>query len=127
MKPYFRVTWNVLKYNLIKFFKCKNLKIRGIVLLGYNTKLQVHKTSQICIGKNVVSDGRCVIIADKNAKVEIGDKVYFNENVMISAKKNITMKTMQHIISSIPNLVNPNFCCSLCNTITTAQFVIVKI
>ena len=69
MKPYFRVTWNVLKYNLIKFFKCKNLKIRGIVLLGYNTKLQVHKTSQICIGKNVVSDGRCVIIADKNAKV----------------------------------------------------------
>ena len=91
MKPYFRVTWNVLKYNLIKFFKCKNLKIRGIVLLGYNTKLQVHKTSQICIGKNVVSDGRCVIIADKNAKVEIGDKVYFNENVMISAKKNITI------------------------------------
>lgn len=37
--------------------------------------------------KNVVSDGRCVIIADKNAKVEIGDKVYFNENVMISAKR----------------------------------------
>ena len=69
MKPYFRVTWNVLKYNLIKFFKCKNLKIRGIVLLGYNTKLQVHKTSQICIGKNVVSDGRCVIIADKNARM----------------------------------------------------------
>ena len=31
MKPYFRVTWNVLKYNLIKFFKCKNLKIRGII------------------------------------------------------------------------------------------------
>lgn len=27
MKPYFRVTWNVLKYNLIKFFKCKNIRI----------------------------------------------------------------------------------------------------
>ena len=91
MKPYFRVTWNVLKYNLIKFFKCKNLKIRGFVLLGDNTILQVHNTSQIWIGINVVSDGRCVIIADKNAKVEIGDKVYFNENVMISAKKNITI------------------------------------
>lgn len=51
MKPYFRVTWNVLKYNLIKFFKCKNLKIRGIVLLGYNTKLQVIKQARYVLEK----------------------------------------------------------------------------
>lgn len=27
MKPYFRVTWNVLKYNLIKFFLKKTRQV----------------------------------------------------------------------------------------------------
>lgn len=91
MKPYFRVGWNLMKYNLIRVLFCRNLKIQGLPLFGYNTKISVYKSSSVTLGKNIVSDGRCVIIADRDAKVEIGDRVYFNEGMMISAKKSVVI------------------------------------
>lgn len=89
MKPYSKVLWNTVKYNIIKYFWCKNLEYRSYLLLGYNTHLSLCRTSYIKFGKNVISDGRCVIILDENASVEIGDRVYFNEGLMLSAKKYI--------------------------------------
>lgn len=89
MRPYFRVIWNTVKYHFIKIFKCKDLKIEGLILLGYNTRLSVNKSSHVVFGKNIVSDGRCVIIADQGASIQIGDKVYFNEGMMISSKKSV--------------------------------------
>lgn len=91
MKPYFKVAWNMLKYNFIKVFRCSDIKINGLILLGYNTKLSVQKASHIELGKNIVSDGRCVIVVDENAKVSIGDRVYFNEGMMISSKSSISI------------------------------------
>lgn len=91
MKPYFRVGWNLIKYNLIRLFQCRNLKIQGLPLLGYNTKISVSKSSYVTLGKNIVSDGRCVIIADQDAKIEIGDRCYFNEGMMISAKESVVI------------------------------------
>lgn len=91
MKPYFRVVWNIIKYNLVRCFQCKDFQMQGLILLGYNTKLSVCKTSHVSFGRNIVSDGRCVIIADQDAKIEIGNKVYFNEGVMISSKKSIVI------------------------------------
>lgn len=91
MKPYFRVIWNLIKCSYIRIFKCKNFIYNKILLLGYNTKLHLNKTSCVSIGKKVVSDGRCVIIADEKANITIGDSVYFNENMMISAKKSISI------------------------------------
>ena len=65
------------------------MKINGIILLGYNTKFSVCKSSHIELGKNIISDGRCVIVVDENARVDIGDRVYFNEGMMISSKSGI--------------------------------------
>lgn len=91
MKPYCRVVWNMIKYNLIRCFKCKDFQIQGLPLLSYNTKLSVCKTSHVSFGKNIVSDGRCVIIADQDASIEIGDRVYFNEGIMISSKESVVI------------------------------------
>lgn len=91
MKPFVRVLWNTVKYNLIRILKCRNLRMNGILLLGYNTRLSVCRTSRVIFGKHVVSDGRCVIIADRGANVEIGDSVYFNEGMMISSKESVTI------------------------------------
>lgn len=91
MKPYFKVAWNMLKYNFIKIFRCSDMRINGIILLGYNTKFSVRKSSHIELGKNIISDGRCVIVADKNAKINIGERVYFNEGMMISSKAGVSI------------------------------------
>lgn len=91
MKPYFKVAWNMFKYNCIKIFRCKDIRIRGPILLGYNTKLSVRKSSHLEFGKNIISDGRCVIVVDENAKVNIGERVYFNEGMMISSKSSVSI------------------------------------
>lgn len=91
MKPYIKVAWNVIKYNFMKIFKCNDIIIKGVILLGFNTKIAVRKSSHIVLGKHIVSDGRCVIIVDEDARVDIGEKVYFNEGLMISSKSNISI------------------------------------
>lgn len=91
MRPYLKVAWNMLKYNFIKMFRCSDIRINGIILLGYNTKLSVRKSSHIEFGKNIISDGRCVIVVDNNAKVNIGERVYFNEGMMISSKSGVSI------------------------------------
>ena len=91
MKPYFKVAWNMFKYNLIKTFRCNDMKIRGFILLSYNTRLSVQKSSHIVLGKNIISDGRCVIVADENARIDIGEGVYFNEGMMISSKSSVSI------------------------------------
>lgn len=91
MRPYFRMIWNSIRYSLLGYFRCKNLIFKYPNLLGYNTRLVVDKTSNIYVGKRVISDGRCSIIADQNAKIEIGEGVYFNEGMMISSKKSVVI------------------------------------
>ena len=91
MKPYFRVTWNMIKFNLKRIFRCNNLNISGLLMFGYNTKISVCKSSHVTLGRNIVSDGRCVMIVDQDAKIEIGDRCYFNEGMMISAKESVVI------------------------------------
>ena len=91
MKPYFRTIWNSIRYSLLCHLRCKNLIFKFPNLLGYNTRLVVDKTSYVYVGKKVISDGRCSIIADKNARIEIGEGVYFNEGMMISSKKSVVI------------------------------------
>lgn len=91
MKPYLKVAWNIIKFNFIKIFKCRDIRIGGLILFDYNTKLSVCKSSHIVLGKNIVSDGRCVIVVDENARVDIGERVYFNEGMMISSKSKVVI------------------------------------
>jgi len=48
-----------------------------------------NKKSTVFLGNKIVSDGRTVIIVDENAELKIGDRVYFNEDVMISCKGSV--------------------------------------
>ena len=57
--------------------------------MGYNTRISVKKTSVLELGNRIVSDGRFTMVVDENASVRIGDQVYFNEGMMLSAKKEI--------------------------------------
>lgn len=91
MKPYLRVAWNFIKYNYIKITRCHDVRLQGITLLGYNTRVSIKNTSHLYLGKKVISDGRLVMIMDHDASIEIGNGVYFNEGVMLSAKKKIVI------------------------------------
>ena len=89
MKPYFKVLYNCARFHLLRLFKCHGIRVKGILLLGYNTRISVKKTSVLELGNCIVSDGRLTMIVDENARVKIGDHVYFNEGMMISAKQGI--------------------------------------
>lgn len=86
MKPYFRVVYNQIKFEMIKRLCCNDFETDGIVLLDYNTKVVVKRNSHVFFGNRIISDGRMVVIVDDNANLEIGAEVYFNEGMMISSK-----------------------------------------
>ena len=67
------------------------LKVPLISLLSKDTRIIVKKGGVISIGDRVSSDGRTVMIADECAEIVIGDGVYFNEGIMISAKKGVSI------------------------------------
>lgn len=91
MKPYFRVLYNGIRFRLLRFFMCPGIQIKGMLLMGYNTRICAKKTSVLELGKRIVSDGRLTVIVDEGARVKIGDHVYFNEGAMISAKREIAI------------------------------------
>lgn len=86
MKPYTKAVYNWARFKLIQKLKCPGVSINGHPMLGYNTKIHVQATSQLHIGDRVISDGRCTMIVDSDAALEIGNGVYFNEGMMISVK-----------------------------------------
>ncbi len=90
MKPYLLVLWNQLRL-AVKKIKAKNLKYCRIEMLGRNTKLCIAPHSTVTFGNRIVSDGRLVIMVGQNAILEIGNRVYFNENTMISCKGKIVI------------------------------------
>ncbi len=82
-------------YNYIRFLKkkiyCRSISIDKIQMLGINSRLIFHRNSKIVIGKHCVTDGRFVIVTDKNSDLFIGNRVYFNESCMISCKDRINI------------------------------------
>lgn len=89
VKPYVKVFYNYIKILGIRVFCCPDIRISGYCMLDFNTKIKAQRTSKIHIGNKVISDGRCTIIVDSNAELSIGDRVYFNEGMMISSKSSV--------------------------------------
>ena len=58
-------------------------------MFSYNSKLLFSKKSSVYLGDKIINDGRITIIVDDNAKLIIGNNVYFNENNMISVKSSV--------------------------------------
>lgn len=86
-KPYMKAGFNYLHL----LFKGKQVEVTGTPLFSYNSKIQIHKTGHLKLGNRVISDGRFVLIIDKDAEVSIGNYVYFNEDCMISSKCKIVI------------------------------------
>lgn len=90
MRPYTRVVFNYIKMKLISL-RVKGFQFRGVQLFSRNLSLSVSKTANIFFEEKIISDGRTVIIVDKNANLVIGKNTYFNEAAMISCKCSITI------------------------------------
>lgn len=91
MKPYILVLHNKIKFLFIRSFKCRGLKTCGIQLFNYHTRFVAHKNSNIKLMDRIISDGYGTIIVDDGAKLQIGEKVYFNEGIKISCKQKISI------------------------------------
>lgn len=91
MKPYIKVFYNYINFLAIRALHCPQFISSKCCMLGFNRKIKVKRTSRVSIGNKVISDGRCTIIVDSNADLVIGNKVYFNEGVMISSKSSVTI------------------------------------
>lgn len=90
MKPYLLAGYNFLKIRLAAAKHGASIFVGGgVELFSRNTKFLFKKGSRVSIGNHIVTDGRCVIIADQNAELRIGNHVYMNENAMISCKEKI--------------------------------------
>lgn len=88
MRPYLLVLWNNFRLRLKKF-KTVNLRFSRVEMLGWNTKMRFAPNSAVALGDRLVSDGRLVIMVDRDAQLNIENRVYFNENTMISCKRKI--------------------------------------
>jgi len=93
MKPYFLVAYNKIRFSLRRVLHCRGFLFGSVELLGWDTRLTFAQTSQVKLGNHLVSDGRLVIIAGRNARLVIGERTYFNEGTMISCLENISIGT----------------------------------
>lgn len=91
MKPYVLVIYNFIRFTLKKWFNCKKFQYSMIEMLNYQMKIKNGRKSKIQFGTNLVSDGRGSIIIDDNGELYIGNKVYFNDGLMISCKQKVTI------------------------------------
>ena len=60
-------------------------------MFAIDSKFRFGKYSHVKLGNRIISDGRMVIIVDEDGCLKIGEKVYFNENAMISCKGQIVI------------------------------------
>ena len=89
MKPYALVLFNFVKLIVLRLFRCHQLQASRVELLSCQMRFRLNRSAQVSLGDRVVSDGHGTILVDENAKLQIGDRVYFNENLMISVKSKV--------------------------------------
>lgn len=89
MKPYFLVVYNRIRFSFKHLIVCRGLSADRIQMFSAHTKLALKASSTVIFGTRIVSDGRCVMIVDDQAILQIGSHVYFNEDTMISCKSSI--------------------------------------
>lgn len=89
MKPYFLVVYNLIRFRAKRLLGNPGFRTATIQMLSANTRIVLGKGANVHLGERTVSDGRTVIIAGNGAELTIGSRVYFNEEAMISCKKQI--------------------------------------
>lgn len=91
MKPYGLVLHNLIKLNLMRIFRCSQLRFCAVELLDRRMRFRLNRNAQVSLGEHLVSDGHATIIVDDGGKLQIGSRVYFNEDMMISTKSSVTI------------------------------------
>ncbi len=91
MKPYALVLFNFIRFKTMQLFRCHRLQAARVELLDRKMRLRLNRAAQVSLGDRVVSDGHGTILVDENAKLQIGSRVYFNEDLMISVKSRVTI------------------------------------
>lgn len=91
MKPYLLAAYNLLRLGLRRIRSGGGFRFGQVTLLGWNTKISVHPQSRVTLGSHLVSDGRMVIMTGSGAELTVGDRVYFNEDAMLSCKEHISI------------------------------------
>lgn len=91
MRPYGLVIFNFTKLNALRLFRCRQLQISRVEMLDRRMHFRLSRHAQVSLGDRLVSDGHGAIIVDGNARLQIGDRVYFNEDLMVSTKSSITI------------------------------------
>lgn len=91
MKPFELVLHNLIKLNLMRFFRCRQLRFCAVELLDRRMHFRLKRNAQVSLGEHLVSDGHATIIVDDGGKLQIGSRVYFNEDLMISVKSSVTI------------------------------------
>ena len=91
MRAVFLAAYNQLRYRLLRVFRCHGFIAQGIQLTGVNTRICVRQTSQVMMEPHIVSDGRMTMIVERDGKLFIGSRVYFNEYTMISCIDSVSI------------------------------------
>lgn len=91
MKPYGLVLFNLIKLNVLRLFRCRKLRVSHVELLGHQMCFRLKRNATVSLGERLVSDGHGTILVDENAELQIGNRVYFNEDLMISVKNSVTI------------------------------------
>lgn len=86
IKAYCRIVMNYLKF---WHLRRKENDIFPIQSFSFGTKLEIHRSSSLMLGRNIISDGRSYIHVGEYARLIIGKGVYFNDGIKISCKKSI--------------------------------------
>ncbi|SDP40771.1 Acetyltransferase (isoleucine patch superfamily) [Eubacterium maltosivorans] len=80
------------KYLYLKTFNFKNFYSYPILNIYPSCSFVLGKNSDLIIGKNVGMRNRVKVQTEKNAKIVIGDNVFFNIGCMVTAHKEINIE-----------------------------------
>ena len=90
MKPVFLVTYNFIRFSLLRL-RCAGFHADRVQLIGRNTRIVVRPTSRVELGTRIVSDGRFTVIVEREGVLSISHRVYFNEGAIISCINSVSI------------------------------------
>ena len=83
------VILGIIKVAFYKLLFFKRIKIKGIPKVNTSFKFKITKKSKVIISKGFEARERLMLRAEKDGKIEIGERVFFNDNCALHCLKNI--------------------------------------
>lgn len=87
---YFLFLYNVIRVSFLKF-RYKNFKASLFQRISPSVEIKLLQKGEITFGKNVCVSRNSSLVATNSGSISIGDRVFMNQNCMISAKSKISI------------------------------------